>query len=279
MIKLKHLPVFFLMALLFSCKSVPDDYILFKDLNNGRNLNGTVINPTNDSVFIVQGNVLRIIVSSENILDSKTFEQFNLLPVTPIDPALTRISNDMEFQTFSVDGNGEIEFPKFGKMKVQGLTHFGLEAILQGKLKQYMSNPVVRVNISQNWVKVLGEVAVPGLYPVENRYHYSIIDVFAAAGGITTTGDKKHIKLIREDNGKLESTVLDLTTSDIFTSPYYYVKPNDIVVVDPNATRRKDAQYGSADSFRLSAISSIVGTISGVITIVILATQIRNNSK
>ena len=271
MIKSKHLPFFFLMVLLFSCKSAPKEIIMFNDLNNGRSLNGVVINPANDSVFILPGNILQIIVSSENILDSKTFEQFNLLPVTPLDPALTRVGNDMAFQTYTVDGNGEIEFPKLGKMKVQGLTHFELEAILQGKLKQYMSNPVVRVNITQNWVRIFGEVDTPGLYSIENKYHYSILDALAEAGGITTAGDKKHVKLIRENNGKLESVVLDLTTSDIFTSPYYYMKPNDIIVVDPNSTRRKDEQYGNADNYRLSVISTIVGSVSAIVSILVIA--------
>jgi len=271
MIKLKHLPFFFVMVLLFSCKSVPNSLIMFNDLNNGRRLDGTVINPANDRVPIQPGNVLQIIVSSENIMDSKMYEQFNLLPVTPIDPTLTRVGNDMAFQTYTVGDSGDIEFPKFGKIRVEGLTHFELEAILQEKLKQYMSSPVVRVNISQNFIRIFGEVDTPGLYPIENKYHYSILDALAEAGGITLSGDKKRIKLIREDNGKLESVILDLTTSDIFTSPYYYMKPKDIIIVDPNSTRRKDEQYGTADNYRLSVISTIVGSVSAIVSIMVLA--------
>ena len=273
MIKLKHLPFFFVMVLLFSCRSVPNSLVMFNDLNNGRSLNGMVINPANDRVPILPGNVLQIIVSSENVMDSKMYEQFNLLPITPLDPAITRVSNDMAFQTYMVGENGEIEFPKFGKMKVEGLTHFELEAILQEKLKQYISKPIVRVNVTGNSIRIFGEVDTPGLYPIENKYHYSILDALAEAGGITTAGDKKQVKLIREDNGKLESVVLDLTTSDIFTSPYYYMKPKDIIIVDPNTTRRKDEQYGSADNYRLSVISTIVGSVSAIVSIVVLATR------
>ena len=275
MIKSKYIPFFFLMVLLFSCKSVPDDFIMFNDLNNGRNLKGDVINQANKEPVIIPGNVLQIIVSSANVLDTKTIEQFNLLPVTPIDPSLTRVSSDMTFQLYTVNENGEIEFPVFGKMKVQGLTHFELEALLQEKLKSRMSNPVVRVNITENRVRVLGEVEEPGLYDIENRSRYSILDALAEAGGITVQGDKKHVKLIREENGQLESVVLNLTTSDIFMSPYYYMKPNDVIVVDPNSKRRKDAEYGSADNYRLSVISTIIGSVSAVVSIIVIVTQTR----
>ena len=271
MIKSKYLPFFFLMVILFSCKSVPNDFIMFNDLNNGRSLTGTIINPANEKTTILPGNVLQIIVSSDNVMDTKVFEQFNLLPLTPLDPSITRVSSDMTFQTYTVDETGEIEFPRFGRIKVQGLTHFELEAALQEKLKQYISNPIVRVNITQNWVRIFGEVDTPGLYIIENRFRYSILDALAEAGGITILGDKKRVKLIREENGKLESVVLDLTVSDIFTSPYYYMKPNDIIVVDPNSTRRKDAQYGSADNYRLSVISTIIASISGIVSVLALA--------
>jgi polysaccharide export outer membrane protein len=243
---------------------------MFNDLNKGKNLTGTVINPTNDKSVILPGNNLRIIISSGNMLDTKTYEQFNLLPVTPIDPSITRVSNDMAFQTYTVDENGEIEFPKFGKIKVHGLTHFDLESFLQEKLKSHMSDPVVRVTVTRNWIRVFGEVGAPGLYSIENRFRYSILDVLAEAGGITISGDKRRVKLIREENGRLESVILNLTSSDIFTSPYFYLKQNDVIIIDPNSTRRQDAQYGSADNYRLSVISSIIGSISIIVSVVLL---------
>jgi polysaccharide export outer membrane protein len=264
-----------MMVLLFSCKSVPDDLIMFNDLNQGRNLAGTVINTENNKTTILPENVLRIIISSSNLLDTKLFEQFNLLPLTSLDPAMTRISSDMAFQSYVVDEKGEIEYPKFGKIKVQGLTHFELEAFLQEKLKSYMSDPVVRVTIFRNYIKIFGEVVTPGLFGIENRHNYSILDALAQAGGITALGDKKHVKLIREDNGRLESVVLDLTKSDIFSSPYYHIKQNDIIIVDPNSTRQKDAQYGASDNYKLSVISTIIGSVSLVAT-VLMSILIRN---
>ncbi|MDR2690764.1 MAG: polysaccharide biosynthesis/export family protein [Dysgonamonadaceae bacterium] len=273
MMKLKYLSFIFFMVLLFSCKSVPDDLIMFKDLTQGRNLTGTFVNTENSKAVILPGNVLRIVVSSGNVMDAKTYDQFNLLPITPSTPAVSAssgASGEMEFQTYTVDEKGEIDFPKFGKIKVQGLTHFDLEALLLEKLKPHMSDPVVRVSITQNYVKVLGEVEEPGLIEIENRHNYSVVDAIAEAGGITAVGDRKRVKLIREENGRLESVILDLTSSDIFTSPYYYLKQNDILVIDMNSTRRKDAQYGTSDNYKLAVISTIVGALSSTLTIIFL---------
>lgn len=280
MIKLKYLPFILLTILLFSCKSTPDNLIMFNDLNQGKDLTGTAVNMDNSKTVIRPGNVLRIIVSSGNIMDAKTYDQFNLAPIMPLTPTFALSSSatssmvstptEREFQSYTVDVNGEIDFPKFGKIKAQGLTHFELEELLQERLKPHMSDPIVNVSITQNYVKVLGEVRIPGLFEIANRHHYSILDAIAQAGGITDIGDKKRVKLIREENGRLESIVLDLTSSDIFTSPYYYLKQNDLVVVDMNSTRRRDTQYGSAANYRLSVISTIVGSLSTTITIVFL---------
>jgi polysaccharide export outer membrane protein len=250
---------------------------MFDDLNKGKELAGTIINRENDKPLILPNNVLRIIVSTENIADIKTNEQFNLLPIIPADLSTTRISSDMEFQAYYVDRKGEINFPIVGRIKVEGLTRFDLEDLLEEKLKAHISDPVVRVAIYNNLVKVFGEVKLPGAHSIGNRDRYSIMDALADAGDITSFGDKKRVKLIREENGRMESTVLDLTSSDILSSPYYYLKQNDILIVDPNKMRRKDAQYGTADNYRLSVISTIIGSVSIIASMLILVVNQKQN--
>jgi polysaccharide export outer membrane protein len=277
--KLKFLSFIFLTGLLFSCKSIPDDLVMFNDLSLGKSLTGSVINTENGKTVIRPGNVLKIVVSSGSVMDAKTYDQFNLLPITP-SPLTTSntatnsttpvTASEMEFQAYTVDEKGEIDFPKFGKIKVQGLTHFELEAFLQEKLKAYMADPIVCVSITLNCIKIFGEVRIPGIIEIANRHNYSVLDALAEAGGITEVGNKKRVQLIREENGRLESVVLDLTSSDIFTSPYYYLKQNDIIVVDMNAKRKKDLQYGTSDNYRLSMISTFVGALSSTLTIIFI---------
>jgi polysaccharide export outer membrane protein len=259
-----------MLLLLFSCKSVPDDLIMFKDLNNSKMRSEIDLNSTNSEVTIQPYNILRIIVSSGTVRDFDLKEQYNLLPLSSIDPTAARVSSDMEFQQYYVDKNGEIEFPKLGKIKAQGLAYYELEDLLKEQLKEKLSDPFVKVLIHNNRVKVLGEVGAPGVYDIENRQHYSILDAVADAGGITAYGDKKHIKLIREEDGKLQSTLLDLTSSSVFSSQYFYLKQNDVVVVDPNSQRQKDSQYGMSDNYKLSIISTIIGTASTLFSIGII---------
>jgi polysaccharide export outer membrane protein len=270
MLKSKNLLKFAVLILLFSCKSVPDDIIMFYDLNKGKVLSGSEINRTNYNIIIRPENLLNIIVSSASTADYQLKEQFNLLPLTSLDPQAMRVSDDMAFQRYRVDENGEIDYPVFGKFKVGGLTCFEVESLLSDSLKQRLSDPVVRVYISMDNIKVFGEVHKPGLLGT-GKYHYSILDAIADAGDINEFGDRKRVKLLREEEGKISSVILDLTSTDIFSSPYFYLKEKDVIVVDQNRVRKKNSQYGAADNYKLSVISTIIGTISTLTSLVIVA--------
>jgi len=67
--------------------------------------------------------------------------------------------------------------------------------------------------------------------------------------------------------------MLDMTSTDIFSSPYFYLKQKDIIVVDPNHKRLRDSLYGSADNYRLSIISTIIGAVSTIVSIIVVATN------
>ncbi|MDR1527395.1 MAG: polysaccharide biosynthesis/export family protein [Dysgonamonadaceae bacterium] len=231
---------------------------------------------------IFPNNILRITVSSANVLDSEVREQFNLMPLVALTPAsATTSSTDMRFQNYLVDKNGEITYPVLGKIKVEGMTSFELQELLTGKLTQYITHPVVNVSFSNNKIKVLGEVRSPGIYVMGDEKRYSILDAIANAGDITLSGDKKTIKLLRKNPEKeeMEATVLDLTSTDVFASPYFYLQQNDIVIVEPNETRKKDSKFGMQDNYRLSVISTIMGSISLVTTTVITIISLSNNNK
>ncbi|MDR0686789.1 MAG: polysaccharide biosynthesis/export family protein [Dysgonamonadaceae bacterium] len=271
MLKLKNLLKFAVLILLFSCKSVPDDIIMFHDLNKGKVLSGSEINRTNYNITIRPESSLNIIVSSASTMDYQLKEQFNLLPLTSLDPQTMRVSNEMTFQRYRVDENGEINYPVLGKFKVQGLTCFEVESILIDSLKQKLSDPVVKVYIVMDSIKVFGEVNQPGALTVVDKYHYSILDAIADAGDINEFGDRKRVKLLREEEGKISSAILDLTSTDVFISPYFYLKEKDIIVVDPNRARKKNSQYGVADNYKLSVISTIIGTISTLTSLIIVA--------
>jgi polysaccharide export outer membrane protein len=244
---------------------------MFNDLNKGNILSGTEINRANYNITIQPENTLNIVVSSSSLADFQLKEQFNVVPLTSIDPQTTRISNEMSFQRYRVDRNGEIDYPVFGKIMVQGLTSVEVEDLLKDSLKQKVSDPIVKVSVLMDSIKVFGEVTQPGAIVVADKYHYSILDAIADAGDITEYGDRKRVKLLREEDGKIFSTILDLTSSSVFSSPYFYLKEKDIIIVDPNKARKKDSQYGVSDNYKLSVISTIIGTLSTITSFIILA--------
>jgi polysaccharide export outer membrane protein len=273
MIKSVRLMQCLLLISLFACKSVPDDLIMFDNLNKGAVLSNVEINDTNyESLVIEPENTLSVTVSSADVRDYELKEQFNILPLTSFNPITARVTGDMAFQNYRVDANGEIDYPVFGKIKVAGLTNIEVEQLLLEKLKTKLTAPQVRVYVDKESIKIFGEVGNPGIQSISKR-HFSIIDALANAGGITANGDKKHVKLIREENGQLTSVMLDMTSTDIFSSPYFYLKQKDIIVVDPNHKRLRDSLYGSADNYRLSIISTIIGAVSTIVSIIVVATN------
>jgi polysaccharide export outer membrane protein len=112
----------------------------------------------------------------------------------------------------------------------------------------------------------MGEVLTPGQIEVHDE-RISIFDALGAAGDLTIYGDRRHVNVIRENNGKKSLQQLDLTQSSIFTSPYYYLQQNDVVYVEPNKTRKKDSRIGSNDNFALSVYSISLTTISLLVTL------------
>ena len=92
---------------------------------------------------------------------------------------------------------------------------------------------MVRVELVNFGVNVLGEVRNPGRVEVPGE-RFSILDALAAAGHLTEFGDRTNVLLIRENNGKKEYVHIDMNSSDILTSPYYYLQQNDYIYVEPN---------------------------------------------
>ena len=113
-------------------------------------------------------------------------------------------------------------------------------------------------------ISVIGEVARPGFYDV-TRDKVSIFDALAMAGDMTIYGVRDNVKLIREDeSGKRKIINLDLNNAGIVTSPYYYLKQNDILYVTPNETKAKNSDIGNSTTLWVSSISILV-SIAGLL--------------
>jgi polysaccharide export outer membrane protein len=204
-------------------------------------------------IVIAPDDILGISVSSLNSDASAVFN-YNLRTVSGIN----QTSSNNPVVGYLVDENGQIQVPYIGSMKVSGLTLSQLRGQLQKQLQEYLKEPVVNVRLINFKLSIMGDVLRPGVYAVEGQ-HVSIPEALTMAGDLNITAMRSNVTLIREIDGKRKYIPLDLTSKQLFNSPYYYLKTNDILYVQPGKNK-----YASVDnSYRnigilLSALSIVV---------------------
>ena len=202
-----------------------------------------------------------------NTTDPKAATPFNLTVQTPINAALTNISTTTQptMQQYLVNNKGEIDFPVIGRLEVGGLTKNEAEDLIRERLKPYLKeSPIVTVRMCNYKISVLGEVARPGSFTIGNE-KVNVLKALAMAGDMTIYGVRDNVKLIREDvNGKREIINLNLNNAEVVTSPYYYLKQNDIIYVTPNKTKAKNSDIGNSTTLWVSSLSILV-SIAGLL--------------
>ncbi|MDT0647451.1 polysaccharide biosynthesis/export family protein [Zunongwangia sp. F260] len=167
---------------------------------------------------------------------------------------------NVELETYMVSNEGTIEFPVIGTLEVEGLTSIELAAKIKKEVLPYLQDPIVNVRILNFQISVLGEVASPGTFPIEDD-HVSLPKALGFAGDVLLTGKRTNILVMREEDGVTTHAYLDLTNADIVSSPYYNLQQNDVVYVEPIGPRRQSASYlGTASSY-LSVASVLVSLV------------------
>ena len=133
---------------------------------------------------------------------------------------------------YLVEADGKIQMPYAGRIHVEGLTRLQLQDTLTILFKEYTKNPVVNVRFLNYSFSVLGEVNKAGRFTMSNE-RTTIFEAISMAGDLTEFGMRNNILIVREVNGKRNYSRIDLLSKDLFNSPYYYLKTNDVVYVEP----------------------------------------------
>lgn len=262
--KLKLLSVVLLIFFLGAC-SVPKDVVYFQGIDSLTTVQKELMNQTY-TTKIVPDDLLSITVTA-----------WDPTVVTPFNPPVfayaaqgeTSVVPSQQLQTYLVDKEGDINFPVIGKVHVAGLTKQQVSAKLQELIKPYVEDALVNVQIVNYKITLMGEVSRPGAISVKND-RISILDAIGQVGDLTINANRKNILIIRDHNGEKEFARMDITRPDLFASPYYYLKQNDVVYVEPNDAKKRNARYSQAQQYSITVFSSILSAIS-VITTVILA--------
>ncbi|PUZ26242.1 hypothetical protein DCC81_18635 [Chitinophaga parva] len=134
---------------------------------------------------------------------------------------------------FLVDHDGNIELPLVGKVQVKDKTTDEVRELVRQKAAQFYKDPVVNVRLANFKITVLGEVNRPSTYIMPSE-KVTLLDALGMAGDMTIYGRRENVMVIREENGQKQFARFDLNNSNLFTSPFYYLKQGDVVYVEPN---------------------------------------------
>ncbi len=181
----------------------------------------------NMELVIQQNDQLSIFVSS---LNKEATEIFN--------PPNMQANNQQGGSGYLVDPDGNIQFPILGLISVSGLTKKQLGNKIAKELtnKKLLIDPIVDIHILNFKVTVLGEVARPTVVPVTNE-KITILEAIGFAGDLTIYAKRENVILIREENGNRIIKRINLNSTDILKSPYYYLKANDVIYAEPNKVK------------------------------------------
>lgn len=181
----------------------------------------------NKLTYLIQpGDVLSIRVFS---LDPNISNYFNIEPANNTAQANP---GSLYLRGYSVSDSGYIQIPMIGKVKVINLDIDHIQSNIQILIDEHFSNATVVVKLISFKISVIGEVNAPGYYYIYNN-SATIFEAIGMAGDIATYGNRKNIKIIRQENNKTIVKTIDLTDDRIVSGDYYFLMPNDVVYVEP----------------------------------------------
>ena len=183
-------------------------------------------------------------------------------PYKNLDISSNQNSNTMVLEGLKVEQDSTINFPVLGKIRVVGFTTDELASNLREMLINtgQLTNPHIKINKLNSKFTVLGEVRDPGTF-FNYEDHLNIFQALGFAGDLLITAKRSNIKLVRQENGLRKTYQFALNDSKIFDMPYYYIKSNDIIIVEPNFSKIKSAGFiGSPSS--IASISSLILSIT-----------------
>lgn len=252
-----------MMMALSSCSSSKKNLSYFSNIPEGTS---GVIGSSDYEIKIVPADELLITVNSS--LPDATAD-YNLPLSNPAKSAtIAESTGTPSQQTYIVDKQGNINFPILGNIHVSGMTTSQLTDYLTQKISEDVNDPIVRVQLINFKVNVIGEVKEPAMINVKSE-RFSIFDALASAGDLTEYGNRNNVVVIREIDGVKHYQRLNLQDASIVESPYFYLHQNDVVYVEPNKIKEDNSKYNQNNAFKLSVISAIVSGVSVIASLVI----------
>lgn len=202
---------------------------------------------------------IKIVVNSKNpelAIPFNSSSNYNALT-----GALVSQTNNGEnsIQILTVDSEGYVTMPILGKVQCAGLTREELANNIEDLIRNggYIQDPSVNVRFATLSLSILGEVNKPGRYDIRND-QITIFEALALAGDMTIYGSRNDVLVIREQDGKNITSILDLRSPEVFNSSCYYLEQNDVVIVNPNKYKAATSEINQNRSFWISLTSTAI---------------------
>lgn len=272
-------------VLLLAGCSVPKNLVYLQDVKNGSQIHTVPSSP----IRLKPMDQISIVVTG---LDPQVSAMFNLPFYSRqlgaaqslsggsgnMGGGLSGGSNGMS--GYTVDSQGNIDFPVLGKIYVQGKTRAETSEYVKQLLidSKQIKNPIVTVEFMNLGFSVLGEVSSPGRYRID-RDEFTVFDAISLAGDLTINGHRHDIMLIRDSGTDREQVyTFDITKSyDVYSSPAYYIQQGDIIYVTPSQKKlRESTIMGNSaltPSFWISIVSSATSIATSIISFALLITK------
>jgi len=248
---------------LTSCKVQRTAY--FKDVSDStatQKILQTI--PPTQSATVHPDDVLNITIQTLDPAANGVLNQGNL-PVNSggVTGSSTNTTTQAIISGYLVNKEGYVHLPYIGDVLVKGLTSDQVKDLVAQKISVYFKDPVVNVRFTNFKITVLGEVRNPTTFLIPNE-NPTIFDALGLAGDITISGRRDNVMLIRSaEDGKKQIVRLNLDSSTAISSPYFYLRPNDVLYVEPTEDR-----VASESAYRTRDIAIIASAISLMIVIV-----------
>lgn len=228
----------------------------------------------------IQGGGIRLQPSDmvSIVVSSKTPELASVFNMISYDPTFAsgksvniNSANQRDVLCYTVNSDGEIDFPVFGKLEVSGMTKFELSEMIQQLIisSDMIKDPIVTVEFENLSFSTLGEVESPGVYKI-TKDKTTILEALSASGDLTIMGLRDRVMLTRMESGKLKTYQLDLTSTEIYKSPAFYIQQNDVIYVEPNRVR---SNQSTINGNTLRSTSFWMSLTSFILTITVLFTN------
>jgi polysaccharide export outer membrane protein len=252
-------------VMLLSCTTTKENNLsYFKDLALAES--GTLPNDQSTYPIRIQSDD-ELVISITSAIPEAT-ASYNLPMDNPATRGNLRQVTQPRSQTYIVDEEGYIMMPILGRIMARDKTISQLSNEIKALVERDVKDPHVRIDLVNFTVDVMGEVRSPQRV-YSGRQNLTVLDALTQCGDLTEYGQRDRVYVIRTEEGKRTYHRLNLNSSEVFSSPYFYLKQNDVVYVEPNSIRIDNSKYNQNNSFKLSVISTIVSSASVVVSLII----------